>query len=175
MTAQEILKMIEEVDPADTAKLDEIDARVWCYITKNTFENFHGNLSLEKAKEIFDGVDGHNEYDNLQLAYDIFYGSPDEYLKSCGNFITVNGKWYCRYFDKVTRSRDALKAIRPEGYSFNMNCQDYSRPFASFERVTGEGKKGFDVVNYFSVGASTEELAELHAILQAIDHERNQK
>jgi hypothetical protein len=33
MTAAEtILKIIENVDPADTAKLDEIDARVWCWL-----------------------------------------------------------------------------------------------------------------------------------------------
>jgi hypothetical protein len=28
-----ILKMIETADPADTAKPDEIDARVWCYLS----------------------------------------------------------------------------------------------------------------------------------------------
>jgi hypothetical protein len=30
--AETILKMIETVDPTDTAKLDEIDARVWCWL-----------------------------------------------------------------------------------------------------------------------------------------------
>jgi len=30
-TATEIVKMIEDVDPCDTAKLDEIDARVWVF------------------------------------------------------------------------------------------------------------------------------------------------
>lgn len=28
----ELLKMIEEVDPNDNEKLDEIDARVWCLL-----------------------------------------------------------------------------------------------------------------------------------------------
>ena len=35
--AETILKMIENVDPADTAKLDEIDALVWCWYQQEPF------------------------------------------------------------------------------------------------------------------------------------------
>ena len=35
--AEIIFKMIETVDPADTAKLDEIDARVWCWLNNKIF------------------------------------------------------------------------------------------------------------------------------------------
>jgi hypothetical protein len=35
--AETILKLIESVDPKDTAKLDEIDARVWCYLHYERF------------------------------------------------------------------------------------------------------------------------------------------
>lgn len=40
-TAQEILKLIESVDPADTAKLDEIDARVVCYVNEWKYSQLH--------------------------------------------------------------------------------------------------------------------------------------
>ena len=36
--AETILKMIETVDPADTTKLDEIDARVWCSVASYDFK-----------------------------------------------------------------------------------------------------------------------------------------
>lgn len=109
---KEILKMIEEVDPSDTAKLDEIDARVWCCLMGCRFESMN---------------------------------------------------------HPYTRSRDALKAIRPEGWrwwvsqqddnagTWNAGCQQQHVPY----HVMLEG------------GFKTEELAELHAILQAIQCERD--
>ena len=36
---EKILKLIEEVDPNDTAMLDEIDARVSCYINERAYKS----------------------------------------------------------------------------------------------------------------------------------------
>ena len=63
------------------------------------------------------------------------------------------------------RSRNGLKGIRPEGWTFSV---DATLPEAGIEFVFH--KKGFQPI----VGKSlpTEELAELHAIIQVIEHDR---
>jgi len=118
--AEAILKMIEQVDPSDTAKLDEIDLEV--------------SLFLKPERD--------------------------------QNHIRKKIKWYIPS-GKYTRSRDALKAIRPEGWEISIeegqNCWDCSYYWA------GEGVKLCR-----GVSLPTEELAELHAIIQAIAHERTQ-
>jgi hypothetical protein len=40
--AETILKMIKTVDPEDTAKLDEIDAQVWCFHANGKFIGMAG-------------------------------------------------------------------------------------------------------------------------------------
>lgn len=118
MSAQDILKMIEEVDPSDTAKLNEIDFAVW---------QFLGNDKNAK--------------------------SPIE----CG-------------FDfggiKYTRSRDALKSIRPEGWIYDCEWYSKNRFTARFYKLDS------DEIQEESPVLPTEELAELHSIIQAIDFER---
>ena len=82
-----------------------------------------------------------------------------------GGFTSKNGDGkYLKYIPEYTRSRDALKAIRPEGWQWVV------------EYIGGEyycclHDKYLDSV--FSCDAPTEELAELHAIIQAIEWERN--
>lgn len=117
--AQTILKMIEEVDPADTAKLDEIDARVY---------------------EFLDFPDSN-------------IGCPE-----------------------YTRSRDSLKSIRPEGWGFN-NYYHYKHGIDSqlHSCSAGHWKVNQWENTIFAEALPTEELAELHAIIQAIDHERGRK
>ena len=60
MTAQEILTLIENVDPADGAKLDEIDARVWCWLDGVTFIGMYEPRSFphlpEFTKEVKSGA-----------------------------------------------------------------------------------------------------------------------
>ena len=108
-----ILKMIEEVDPADTDKLDEIDVLVYEYIS------------------------------------DIGYRPSTSF--------------------PYTRSRDALKAIRPEGWYIKLDI--FSVPgkpkwtCECFNLTEGAGC-------FLSPVLPTEELAELHAIIQAIEWER---
>lgn len=104
--AQEILKMIEEVDPSDETKMDEIDLSVAKYL---------------KQHKIWIGI--------------------------------------------VTRSRDALKAIRPDGW-FGM-----IRFFGEYSVCNINHVHPFG--NADSQHLPTEELAELHAIIQAIEYERS--
>lgn len=105
-----ILKMIEEVDPNDTAKLDEIDRLV------------------------------------------------DEY--------EWNGVSQLLYPPQYTRSRDALKEIRPNGWVFTITSGNEPLVWCLKNGVQIKA-----VVNEFT----TEELAELHAIIQSIAYERGEK
>ena len=125
MTAQEILAMIEAVDPADTAKLDEIDRWV-CRYVHGMSEGFNGTYEPEKHR--------------------------------------------------YTSSRDALKAIRPKGYS--VYIQKTTSCMCTMEYVTYGALDEDKIKPQKLVTARnlpTEELAELHAIIQAIAYERQQK
>jgi hypothetical protein len=121
-----ILKMIEAVDPSNTAKLNEIDVRVAYYLSGREFPTKDIKHTVYVEKKHGDGSD-------------------------------------------YTRSRDALKKIRPEGwgfrntlYSHQLAICDYAKPNELFNK--GEQNSGV---------LPTEELAELHAITQAIQYERN--
>lgn len=71
-------------------------------------------------------------------------------------------------YPKYTRSRDALKAIRPNGWSLTVVC-NCGLP-ASIARMYNEDTFISPVT---TPDLPTEELAELHAIIQAIEYERN--
>lgn len=132
-----ILKMIEEVDPSDTAKLDEIDAKVELY-----------NLEISIARD-----------ENNRRFYVLNKGTAYE------------SKCYVAEPQQYTRSRDALKAIRPEGWFYNIghNESNSGGLFAcSMYSHTNSPLKN-------SPDLPTEELAELHAIIQAIAYEREMK
>ncbi len=150
MTAQEILKMIESVDPADTAKLDEIDARVWCYLNEKTF--------IGKDSSGFYVWDSSNDF----RFKEVIDGKITQASKSiCGD----GGHSFCPepVVKKYTRSRDTLKAIRPEGWEWDMMWNETVQYY-------GAGS-GFEVWSPANPALPTEELAELHAIIQAIDYE----
>lgn len=70
---------------------------------------------------------------------------------------------------KYTRCRNSLKAIRPQGWEL----QVFQKGFDWF----GELEKRFEIGLSFRTEnlLPTEELAELHAIIQAIEFERNIK
>jgi len=110
---EEILKLIETVDPSNTKKLDEIDNLVWNYLHPS-------GGSYESRME----------------------GIPA----------------YCS-------SRDVLKAIRPEGWYFQTNPW-----YNGCGYNAGTFDEGIKFIN--ADGLPTEELAELHAIIQAIEYER---
>lgn len=120
--ATEILRMIEEVSPDDTAKLDEIDARVQPYV--------------DAALGVYE----------TEMGY-----QPRKY----------------------TRSRDALKAIRPGAWYWFANSSPGSNNIFSIHKETS-GPSGWYEPCFSSQILPTEELAELHAIIQAIEHDRSQ-
>lgn len=88
--AAEILKLIENVDPSDEKMMDEIDGRVLCYLTKNIFVRMLDGSEIGAEFPLM-------EYQSAEYTYN-FHKIPVPEM------------------DKYTRSRDALKAIRPEGY-----------------------------------------------------------
>ena len=134
MTDLDKLKaLIETVDPDDTDKLDEIDARVWCYI--------------DKTKHLLH-TDGHATTINWK-----------------GDNIT----YYSNFIPKYTRSRDALKAIRPD--IFSPVCLRYNQIMSLWEFQLFAFGYNYKITSPF---LPTEELAELHAIIQAIAWEREQ-
>lgn len=131
MTAAEILKLIETVDPSDTAKLDEIDARVCIY------------LRPKKAAHLASSIAGFREK-----------GTPRP-----TDLELLSGR-----VEQVTRSRDALKQIRPEGdWSYASEGCGQSHWFDM-------NLNGWSTTQF---GLPTEELAELHAIIQSLEWERN--
>ena len=129
--ADKILEMIENVDSEDTGTLDEIDARVWCFLAEREFTT----------------VD-----DVLDRQVHLFLGPR---------------------FRCYTRSRDALKSIRPEGYGVLETKWDWDtkvKPYRNLWSVFFAALGLFAHPNYEfqSPKLLSEELAELHAIIQAI-------
>lgn len=135
----EILKMIEAVDPSDEGKLAEIDARVWALI------RLDGDFKIT-----FNGGSVYYRHNSWpEDARTILHHSFEH--------------------EEYTRSRDALKAIRPKGWNV---CGHYACATAlGYTFSLHEAKAGGKQV----IGSGmlkTEELAELHAIIQAIEFER---
>lgn len=142
MTAETILKLIESVDLDDTDTLDEIDARVWCWMNDEAF--IRGLDSKKSVRFLIESK---------------FYKLRDGQKEK-------SKKTTCAQY---TRSRDALKSIRPEGWGFTE-----IHSFESGWQVLMENDEvyvGSENKQYFK----TEELAELHAIIQAIEYERQDK
>ncbi len=141
--AQTILAMIEQVDPADIAKLDEIDARVWCFIAGRNPEGeaWAGNEQIPYWKYVL-WRDEHREY---------------------------------------SRSRDALRSIRPAGFQF-IDQKANNQKWAYCELIDKDGftfkspdYKTDDDGLSIPVYLPTEEVAELHVIIQALAYERGQR
>lgn len=149
MTSKEILELIESVDPSDTDTLDEIDARVWCFVRSYEFKRM-----LNKAHKTMDAPFSFWKCRQISLAQKRGVSNPIKY----------------------TRSRDALKSIRPSGwlpFSGNRHHIDGRKPYF-YGLVRDSIKAGVVPMNaqFTSSDLPTEELAELHAIIQAIEYER---
>jgi len=129
--AVKLLQMIETVDPSDTAKLDEIDARVWCFLNDRVLRFTEGKRRFRYTLQCPLSMPPHRKRLNKEEYY--------------------------------TRSRNALKAIRPPVWSIVNQAGDRG----IYCNIVMDEKASF-----FCSCAKTEELAELHAIIQAIAYER---
>lgn len=135
MSAESILKMIEEVDVNDEQQMREVQKSVHDYIEvkKHVYRVVSGDLCYIETEDGFD----------MQIMVEDY-----------------------------TRSRDALKAIRPEGWTLDSLVHYGSRSentkFWKAEMHINGGR----IYIVASKGLVTEELAELHAIIQAIEHTR---
>ena len=74
---------------------------------------------------------------------------------------------YSRHCPEFSRSRDALKAIRPKGWFFAIRHEGLFCASPKWD-CKGSSKEKHLYGPFFP----TEELAELHAIIQAIEYER---
>jgi len=145
--ADKILEMIESVKPDDSDTLDEIDALSHLYISKDV---------VDCGKQIF--------IDRGLWAVRKTKLLDCQMFRKKGSWFEVSDLFICGDFIKYTRSRDALKAIRPEGWvGWIWSCHAEN---------SCKLNNGVKFTN--SPGLPTEELAELHAIIQAIEWERNQ-
>ena len=77
------------------------------------------------------------------------------------------GHPYTQAIVEFTRSRDALKAIRPEGWYITTS---YTIRGAECSMIDSSGRG----MVYCHLPTKTEELAELHAIIQAIEYEKKE-
>jgi hypothetical protein len=144
--AAKILELIENVDPKDTDTLDEIDVQVWCWLNNYTLDVYddveYGYFKVKENPE--------EEYNIGE--YEFLYESDKE-------------KYHQKYY---TRSRDALKSIRPEGWRVDIAQSSEHKDFRCIlvnDECRCQGGKYLP----------TEELAELHSIIQAIQWERENK
>ena len=131
MTAQDILKMIQAVDPNQPEKLDQIDCEVEAFIRDT----------------------GTHYADGYWWVYSDRGDNPESYTPK-----------------QYTRSRDALKAIRPKRWMF---CIEELAEGAWTSTLEYDIASGW--VSFYSQPLPTEELAELRAIIQAIAHERGER
>jgi len=166
---KEILELIENVDPDDTAKLDEIDARVAEYLGLYSYwESKHEHYNIDyKDGESSTAFPCHAAYDG----YDPSTGKKKSFPKifPYSYFFDWSGR-----FPQYTRNRSALKVIRPEGWLVGKIWEPMPGAFSCelYQKEYGFGAP--DLIKS-AWKLPTEELAELHAILQAIHHDRGEK
>lgn len=146
--AKKILEMINSVDPADAVRLDEIDALCWCYVYK---QEYVGHRRIDPVWKTVCHVPKHDNENGLQVGFK---------WADCASVAA----WAKEY----TRSRDALKAIRPEGYTLSLNTIVLMANWESYATLTEAGG-GYQTKPEC---LPTEELAELYAVIQCIEYER---
>ena len=140
-TAKEILTLIENADPSDSDALDEIDAKLHCFLNEQEYERHY----IEDYNTLLP---------QLRISYKDSGVEPFD----------------CILLYRYTRSRDALKRIRPEGWNIDINSHLQMLPFAKAKIYISGGYR--DREAYFSPELPAEELAELHAIVQSIEWTR---
>ena len=149
--ASRLLTMIESVDPSDTATMNEIDTRFWAWYNGVTILKLR-RFGIDSSKSLRGEIKciRSKEYGDLPRLW------PHTVVPNSTPLL------------KYTRSRDVLKAIRPDGWMFYID--NFDRELSYFQ-ITGWCKH----TEVITPPIATEELAELHAIIQAIEYERSTK
>ncbi|MBO0358641.1 hypothetical protein J0X19_11850 [Hymenobacter sp. BT186] len=119
-----------------------------------------------------------DEIDCRVRCYVMGWGYGAIHLNDYWNSQQQDPAYHAENYPHYTRSRDALKAIRPKGWWFSVS--GYGQTFHAVATWSGNPE---DVVltsaRTFGSGKAnkTEELAELHVIIQATERDRahNQK
>lgn len=88
------------------------------------------------------------------------------YVHQISGFKTIAG-----LAPQYTCSRDALKRIRPEGWDWLIDFH-YGTPFVRMGKKFPKDHANAEVL---TPALASEELAELHAIIQALEYERTSK
>jgi hypothetical protein len=99
----------------------------------------------------------------------LVYLNHDKHTVSA-QFSDAGPAWSTFTCQRFTRSRDALKSIRPSGWTFL--CDNRSSGTDLTYYPPGLLEKYPSLSEIRTGVLPTEELAELHAIIQAITHER---
>ena len=133
-------------------------------------------MNATQILKMIEDVDYHNKHDLDVLEANVwFYIFAEQYAPSIADFWDKqnpdkNIEWVMerRMSPQYTRSRDALKGIRPKDYMLDLVhhgdeyvAKLYARKNIKFDKTSPK--------------LPAEELAELHAIIQAIEYERNIK
>jgi hypothetical protein len=83
--------------------------------------------------------------------------------------MTIDGNFvFQEDFPQYTRSRDALKAIRPEGWAFTVSMNENGDSLAQAFKGCNRNAPADVELRSPLENRLTEELAELHAIIQAL-------
>jgi hypothetical protein len=140
-----ILRMIGEVDPKDEKALLDINARVWAFMNLNDDFKIH--------------------FDKEGRAYYRHNSWASEHQSILRHSFDM---------PKYTTSRDAIKSIRPDGWFTEVriftlkDLDDWGFRSHIYQYKKTDGK----IFSLESPPLVTEELAELHATIQAIAYER---
>lgn len=171
-----LLPLIEQVSPEDVAGLDEIDARVWCYRNEISMVGFiHRIKGMDFIKTAPENIimcwdDKCVTFAQNNNAFDDYFRPGDYNRATVDNIVVLSGNRFLvpseGQFPLYTRSRDALKAIRPDGWRFEFKWVSSGTIF--YYSAQRKNK------TFISAAMPTEELAELHAIIQAIERERGE-
>lgn len=106
-----------------------------------------------------------DKIDFFVLQYYLFNSVSETAAKGTSFF---EGKDVPLIVPQYTRSRDTLKSIRPDGWTMGIMPEKLQRKGECIAIAYGHLKE------FKSIISATEELAELHAIIQSLEWERSQ-
>lgn len=150
--AQKILDLITSVDPDDAGAMDEIDARMWCFINNKTLHRITHGASQSKRRSLC-----------VHTCFEVVGNYSDINKTKRKNDMKTAKKSSAQY----TRSLDAIKVVE------DAELEDFC---AVVTRATDKRYKALIWFNkqefHAPVSIKTEQLARLYAVVMAIDWKR---